>query len=171
MNLSTLSPLEIISMQNYIPLCPVFMCHIAAKRDISAFSVLVVSVSIFFQNHWPIWILQRAQAFQVLAEEKELLLFTEKLLSVGSQTMRGFFTAGLDCSKTLLEQLRANISASNFRGHVKEESYVFYILTSIILLLTVCFVWALTLVEDGVIEPTNDVISETGVIFNLFQDI
>lgn len=49
----------------------------------------------------------RAQTFQVLPEGKELLLFIQKLLSVRSQTLREFFTAGLDL-KLFLEQLGVN---------------------------------------------------------------
>lgn len=47
-----------------------------------------------------------------LPEGKELLLSTQKLRSVRSQTQTGFSTAGLDCSKTLLWAAGANDSFS-----------------------------------------------------------
>lgn len=85
--------------------------------------------------------------------------------------MREFSQLGLIVSKLLLESLGADGFAFNLRGHVKEYSYVSYVLTSPFLLLSVCSVWALAFIQDGVSRTTNDVISGTDVIFNLCQDI
>ena len=132
---------------------------------VDGFSIRVM----FFQNLWPIWISQRAQLFRVLAEGKELLLSTQKLLSIRSQTLRGVFTAGLDCSKSPLSSWSQRLLLTSIQR--EEESFRFYVFISNFLLLTACSVWALTLVDDGVSEPTNDVISGTDVIFKVCQEI
>ena len=82
---------------------------------------------IFFQNPWPIWISQRAQPFQALPEGKELLLFIRKLPAVRSQTVRGFFTAGLDCPKTLLRAAESGLCFSPQKSNRRREPWIVHI--------------------------------------------
>lgn len=111
---------------------------------------------------------QSAQPFQVYLREKSCFFPHKSCCLSEAKPRQGFPQLAWIVLKLCSEQLEP-VTASHLRIQGTDEGYIFHVFISILPLLTAYSVWGLTLVDDGVSGPTNDVISGTEVIFNLWK--